>query len=281
MAGHRHKKNKRDRVPIAERKVYIPWRRQGFRFEPLPPKIPQSALDNLIDALAIRPDPKTYKVRAEALLIECLVAMNRTPPQSNLMGESKETQAAYYISVLAAVQNRGLKGGGLTVQTTSFAQQHQQQESSAELPANSPDLRKVHWTTIALLIHVYATARRMFLDLADENKQRMVYKKKKPQQQHQQKSDEPAQPSAVVEKKKEKTIAEDSDEEDNQEGGMVVEHDTDDESLFVKQRPQFDPSTQTKQELRFIALMDQWIQHVDAAKGLALSNNVIEAMELF
>ncbi|KAK7993942.1 mitochondrial inner membrane protease subunit [Apiospora arundinis] len=264
MAGHRHKKNKRDRVPIAERKVYIPWRRQGFRFEPLPPKIPQSALDNLIDALAIRPDPKTYKVRAEALLIECLVAMNRTPPH-----------------VLAAVQNRGLKGGGLTVQTTSFAQQHQQQESSAELPANSPDLRKVHWTTIALLIHVYATARRMFLDLADENKQRMVYKKKKPQQQHQQKSDEPAQPSAVVEKKKEKTIAEDSDEEDNQEGGMVVEHDTDDESLFVKQRPQFDPSTQTKNELRFIALVDEWIQHVDAAKGLALSNKDIEAMELF
>lgn len=58
------------------------------------------------------------------------------------MQEGKEQQAAYYEAILENVQRHGISGGGLYQETTSVNRQ------SSELPENSPDLRKLHWTTL-------------------------------------------------------------------------------------------------------------------------------------
>ncbi|KAK7953222.1 hypothetical protein PG988_013916 [Apiospora saccharicola] len=176
------------------------------------------------------------------------------PPEVNLMEQGKEKEnQAYYDAVLNEIKQHGISGGGLKPQTTST-----QQQQTPALPNNEgPDLGKLHWTTIARLIHVFTTARRLFLDKANDEKERMVYKKQQKQ------PSEPAQAASPAR------------------GGMVVEKDTDDENLFVTQRPDYEPRNQTNQENRFVSLVDGWIQHLDVAKGVALSNKDIEAMEMF
>ncbi|KAK7959123.1 uncharacterized protein PG986_003977 [Apiospora aurea] len=194
-------------------------------------------------------------------------------PKADLTKDiNKENQAAYYNAVLDHVQKRGLSGGGLTPAMTVV----KEDQASSELPAESPDLRKLRWPTIGYMIHFFATGRRQYLDRANDEKERMVYKKNLKAQPQQ--SDEPVQVAA-----KEKRIAagDSEDEDDGMKGGMAVEPDTDDEALFVKLRSQYNPFVLTQKEIRLIGLVDEWIQHVDAAKGLALSNEAIEAMEMF
>ncbi|KAK7911718.1 hypothetical protein PG985_014199 [Apiospora marii] len=196
----------------------------------------------------------------DALLIGCLTATSKNPPKTNLMEEDKAAQAAYYNAVLEAVRQYGISGGGLTPKTTSTKQQQeqQQQQQTLDLPNNDgPDLGKLHWTTIAVLLHVFTTARRLFVNEANDEKERMVYKK-------QQKGKQPEKPGEPAGSAK-KIIADDSDDdasEGKEGGGMVVEKDTDDENLFVTQRPEYEPRAQTPQENRLVGLVD-----VDPAFG--------------
>ncbi|KAK8046054.1 hypothetical protein PG996_014118 [Apiospora saccharicola] len=200
-------------------------------------------------------------------------------------GKEKENQA-YYDAVLNEIKQHGISGGGLKPQTTST-----QQQQTPALPNNEgPDLGKLHWTTIARLIHVFTTARRLFLDKANDEKERMVYKKQQKQPSEPAQAASPASPASPAGPAGPSTatakeiIGDDSDDDKNEGqggGGMVVEKDTDDENLFVTQRPDYEPRNQTNQENRFVSLVDGWIQHLDVAKGVALSNKDIEAMEMF
>lgn len=279
MAKTRGNKKKK-KTTNHEGKVYVPWKRSGFRFDPFPPAISKNVLDNVFAALAIRPDAEPSMVRARmgGLLIGCLTATSKNPPKTNLMTEDKAPQAAYYNAVLEAVRQHGISGGGLTPKTTSTQKQQDQQQTLA-LPNNSgPDLGKLHWTTIAIMIHVFTTARRLFVDQANDEKERMVYKK-----QQQQKGKQPEKPGESAGTAKE-IIADDSDDDSNEgQGGsrMSIEKDTDEENMFVTQRPGYEPRAQTAQENRLVSLVDVWIQHLDAVKGLALRNEDIETMELF
>ncbi|KAK8062958.1 hypothetical protein PG997_015055 [Apiospora hydei] len=188
----------------------------------------------------------------------------------------EEEHVAYYTSVLEDVQKYGISGGGMTPQTTSVEQQ------TAEIPG-APDLRKLHWTAAANLVYVFTKARREFVDEANDEKERMVYKKHEPQPQQQQ-LETHGEPSAQQSATAKEIIADDSDDDEDEAQGsdaMVVEADEDDEDLFVKQRPDYEARFQTRQENLLVSLVDEWIQHMDATKGLALSNKDIEAMELF
>ncbi|KAK8137038.1 hypothetical protein PG984_004978 [Apiospora sp. TS-2023a] len=267
MARSRARKNKK--ASTSERKSYVPWKRAGFDFKPFPPQVPTNVLDNLFAALGLRAD----------------VNPTTQSPQVNLMEQGKENENKdYYEAVLSEIKQRGISGGGLMPQATSTQQQ------APALPNNEgPDLGKLHWTTIARLIHVFTTARRLLVDKANDEKERMVYKKQQKQPSEPAQAAGPAGPAgsagtATATATAKEIIGDDSDDDENEGqggGGMVVEKDTDDESLFVTQRPDYEAGTQTNQQNRFVSLVDEWIQHLDVAKGVALSNKDIEAMEMF
>lgn len=238
-------------IPISERKVFFPWKRPGFRIEPFPPNVSESVLNNVYDALAARVNPSTTRSRVDALLLGCLTAMNKIPPTTNIMQEGKEQQAAYYNAILEDIQMYGISGGGLNQKTTSVSHQ------PSELPENSPDLRKLHWTTVAILVHVFVTGRRLLKDRFKEDKKSLVYKE--PQQQQQSNMTAQANPNEQV------TVDELEDEDGNQQGSMVVGPDAGDKSSTIR-RLHYNPRVPTQKEKKLIVLVDQCIQHLDACK---------------
>ncbi|KAK7953216.1 hypothetical protein PG996_014113 [Apiospora saccharicola] len=169
------------------------------------------------------------------------------------MQEGKEHQANYYNAILEDVQKHGISGGGLYKETTCVNRQ------PSELPENSPDLRKLHWTTVAILIHVFVTGRRLLKQQFHEDKERVAHKEEP--QQHQQ-SNKPAQ---TTPKEQDITMDESDESDDNEQGSMVVEPDTGDESS-TRQRPHYTPRLPTQKEKKLIVLVDEWTQHLDACK---------------
>ncbi|KAK7911724.1 hypothetical protein PG985_014205 [Apiospora marii] len=65
----------------------------------------------------------------------------------------------------------------------------------------------------------------------------------------------------------EKNVAvdESEDSDDTQRGSMVVGPDTGDESSETW-KPHYNPRLPTQKEKKFIVLVDEWIQHLDACK---------------